>query len=114
MGNPPKWDEDPVNNEIYIWELNRMQQGETLLQAYKLTGDNRYARKVVDELLDWIEKCPCPEIVPQLEAALDSFGNVTPWRSLEVALIIIMLPFTRSVTHYCLLKNADKIFQMTI
>lgn len=79
-GDPPRWYANPVNDNEYTWQLNRMGHWETLLWAYALTQDDRYAGKVVSELLDWIENCPRPKLVPQ------HYNAVNPWRSLEVGI----------------------------
>src|SRR5262249_33609202 len=41
------------------WELSRCQHFATLGQAYWLTGDERFAREYVDEVLDWTACNPC-------------------------------------------------------
>ncbi len=51
-------DEDLVGDVKYIWELNRHQHFVPLAKAYHLTGDDRYAREVVDQILSWIDQCP--------------------------------------------------------
>jgi uncharacterized heparinase superfamily protein len=40
------------------WELSRCQHFTTLGQAYWLTGDERYAQEVVDQVRDWIRRNP--------------------------------------------------------
>lgn len=40
------------------WELSRVQHFTLLGQAYWLTGDERFAREFVDEVLDWIARNP--------------------------------------------------------
>jgi hypothetical protein len=51
-------DEQLVGDVKYIWELNRHQHLVPLAKAYHLTGDERYAREVVEQILSWIEQCP--------------------------------------------------------
>ncbi|MBI3949939.1 MAG: alginate lyase family protein [Acidobacteria bacterium] len=51
-------DERAVGDVKYIWELNRHQHLVPLAKAYHLTGDERYAREVVAQILSWIEQCP--------------------------------------------------------
>ena len=43
----------------YIWEVNRHQYLIVLGKAYWLTGDERYAEKVVSAIGSWIEENPC-------------------------------------------------------
>lgn len=42
----------------YVWEPNRHHQLVLLAQAYYLTGDAAYAKKVVEIMLHWIEENP--------------------------------------------------------
>lgn len=42
----------------HIWEVNRHQFLIELGKAYFLTGDEKYAQKIVDTFLDWYEKNP--------------------------------------------------------
>jgi len=59
-----------------IWELNRHHHLVVLGRAYRVTGDARYARQVVDHLRSWLEACP--------------FGVGLNWRSpLELAIRLI-------------------------
>ncbi|MBN1512281.1 MAG: alginate lyase family protein [Phycisphaerae bacterium] len=58
------------------WEPSRHQHLAVLGRAYRLTGDDRYAAKVVEQILSWIEQCP--------------FGVGMQWRSpLELAVRVI-------------------------
>ncbi len=58
------------------WEPSRHQHLPVLGRAYRLTGDERYAAKVVEQILTWIEQCP--------------FGVGMQWRSpLELAVRLI-------------------------
>ena len=45
VGNPPKWTENPVNDNEYTFHLNRMHHLKTLAEAYGLTGNLTYAQK---------------------------------------------------------------------
>jgi len=51
-------DTDQLGDSKVVWELNRHQWLLQLGQAYRLTGDEAYARKYVDTIADWIEKNP--------------------------------------------------------
>ena len=50
VGNPPKWTENPVNDNEYTFHLNRMHHLKTLAEAYGLTGNLTYAQKAIEEL----------------------------------------------------------------
>ncbi len=59
-----------------VWELNRHQHLVILGRAYRLTGETRFAQKVVQDLESWIDQCP--------------FGRGMNWRSpLELAIRLI-------------------------
>lgn len=86
VGNPPKWRENPLGDNEFVWQLNRMEHWVTLVHAYYLTGEARYAEKVLEELEDWIDTCPPLEIVLDHRTAKERFSSVHPWRSLEVGI----------------------------
>lgn len=49
----------PANADIkYPWELGRCQHWVTLGQAFQLTGDDRFAREIANELDDFVEGNP--------------------------------------------------------
>ena len=50
----------------------------TLMRVYRLTGDEKYAREVVSQLLDWTADFPVPE--------LDSGNQTQTWRTIECGL----------------------------
>lgn len=83
VGNPPQWYENPVDDEEYVWVLNRMGHWKDFVIAYALTDEKRYAQKILDEMMDWIEKCPCPDIKGNEGEIRNRFAVATPWRSLE-------------------------------
>jgi hypothetical protein len=79
FGDPPDWHLDPVSgrraplrhwsridpldaarvgDSKVIWELNRHQWLVTLGQAYRLTGNERYAEAVRDSVLGWMRDNP--------------------------------------------------------
>jgi hypothetical protein len=65
VGYPPAqigqvivWDEDPVGYDQWPIALNRHFQWVTLGRAYAHTGDEKYAREFVAQLLGWIAAMP--------------------------------------------------------
>ena len=79
FGNPPDWHLDPVSgrrarlvrwsaidpldpaevgDSKVIWELSRQQWGVALAQAYRLTGEVRYAETFVALVTDWCRANP--------------------------------------------------------
>jgi len=47
---------DELNDIKYIWEINRHQFFIDLSKAFFLTGDEKYAQKVIELFYDWTEK----------------------------------------------------------
>ncbi len=71
--------DDPDRTREWTWcGLNRMHQWTTLMRVYRLIGDEKYAREVVSQLLDWTADCPVPE--------LDSGNQTQTWRTIECGL----------------------------
>lgn len=85
-GNPPKWRENPVGDDEYVWSLNRMAHWNTLLRAHALTGKAAYMDRVLLEMDDWLNTCPRPPVGGEREAVMASFNGVTPWRTLEAGI----------------------------
>ena len=71
------WHSNPTQNPEWLWWLNRHHWWVILGLAYFKTGDERYARAFVDQLLDWIKQNPPP---PEKNESSPS------WRLMEVAL----------------------------
>lgn len=91
IGNPVKWHENIYDYDEYTYQLNRMDHWRTMAEAYSFTGDERYAKKVLDEFNHWIEDCPCqPLYEPDGRLAVKDFSgcrcNQGIWRSLEVGI----------------------------
>jgi len=81
LGFPPKWNKDvktgvtapmefgktlnyrnesKVGDIKYLWEPNRHLELVTLAQAFRLTGDQRYADGIRKLLTSWFQQCPYP------------------------------------------------------
>ncbi|MEG2350922.1 MAG: heparinase II/III family protein, partial [Hungatella sp.] len=87
VGNPPKWSENPIGDNEYTFQLNRMHHWKTLSEAYSLTGDLRYAKKVMEEMEDWIDRNPCPALKDETgRYQLALFEGLGIWRALEVGI----------------------------
>ncbi|KGE18764.1 alginate lyase family protein [Paenibacillus wynnii] len=84
VGSPPDWHDNKVNNNGYVWMLNRMHHWLILTQAYLLTNERKYIDCVLTELLDWIQSCPAPLLTTNTEDAQRLYNSVDPWRQLEV------------------------------
>lgn len=87
VGDPPAWFANPVGDDEYVWTLNRMYHWPTLLAAHALSGEARYAEKVVAELGDWLRACPRPAIT-RADPTHAAFAEktATPWRLLEAGI----------------------------
>ncbi|MDZ7374336.1 MAG: heparinase II/III family protein [candidate division KSB1 bacterium] len=68
----------PPDNE-WTWQLNRHRFWRTLAEAYQRTGDERYAREFVAQMVHWVRSCP----VPQGAADQRPFSA---WRTIEAGL----------------------------
>ncbi|GAA3408947.1 alginate lyase family protein [Paenibacillus hodogayensis] len=84
VGNPPDWYADPLFDAEYVVCLNRMPHWRTLVYAYWLTGDERYGRKVLQEVVHWVETCERPEIpVHDPEETIRIYRGIFPWNALS-------------------------------
>ena len=81
VGNPPCWLERRHNDNEYLWQLNRMTHWQPLLEAYSLTKDEKYAMKVLEEMIDWIEVVEIKDEVS--DYPLEYFSECNPLRVLE-------------------------------
>ena len=88
VGDPPDWFTPRYGDNEYLAKLNRQLHWKPLLQAYALTGDARFAAKVVHELDDWLHRTqPLPFFTPDGRPNARGFleFEVPPWGSLELA-----------------------------
>lgn len=51
-------DHKKIGDIKYIWEINRFQHFFPLAQAYCITGEEKYAKEMVSQTEDWINKNP--------------------------------------------------------
>jgi hypothetical protein len=65
----------PRDNE-WMWQLSRHREFATLAQAYRATGDEKFAREFAQLLESWLRDCPVPE-----RKAWNAAGS--PWRTIE-------------------------------
>ncbi|HZM37375.1 MAG TPA: alginate lyase family protein [Burkholderiales bacterium] len=99
VGSPPRWNRDPktgieaplgfgklidyrdpdlVGDIKYLWEPNRHGHLVTLAQAFRLTGESRYARAVVEQLDSWLIACPYG-VGPNWTSALEVAMRLVSW-----------------------------------
>lgn len=70
-----KW---PRNHE-WTWQLSRHAMWVDLSNAYRATGDEKYAREFVTELRSWVRDCPVPMAKP-------ANGAFSKWRTIEAGI----------------------------
>jgi hypothetical protein len=75
VGSPPRWMQRDVADEEYLYSLNRMDHWKTLLAAFSMTGEVRFAEKVTDELRDWLDACTRPPLDPSRAQELFNGGR---------------------------------------
>lgn len=80
IGDLPEWHKNPTDDNEFLWSLNRMDWWTDLLRGFLLTGDSKYVLPVLSQLQNWVDECPCPQLLPE------NFDECTPWRSLETGL----------------------------
>ena len=104
VGTPPDWHRDPVSGRIapmlfwdavpYLdpatgdhkvtWELNRHQHFLALGRAYQLTGDRRYYREFVNQLVSWLASNP-PLMGTNWASMLElAFRSLSWWWALQL------------------------------
>jgi len=92
VGDPPAWNECRTDDEEYLWHLNRMGYFKPLTDLYYLSGEEKYARKVITDMESWIDTCPIyalpNENTPpdEMQKIRKFYSGLTPWRSLEVGI----------------------------
>ncbi|MFQ5471812.1 MAG: alginate lyase family protein [Dehalococcoidia bacterium] len=70
----------------WVWELNRHHHLVIFGRAYRLTGEAKYARAIVEHIESWIDQCP--------------FGMGMNWRSpLELAIRLINWVWALGLIH---------------
>ncbi|SFX68988.1 Heparinase II/III N-terminus [Janthinobacterium lividum] len=106
LGFPPQWNRDPKTGTVapltlgkqidyrsekvvgdikYLWEPNRHLELVALAQAWKVTGEQRYADGARTLLQSWFEQCPYPMGVhwtSSLELALRLLNWACAWELL--------------------------------
>lgn len=84
VGNPPCWLERRHNDNEFLWQLNRMTYWQEMLEAYSLTKDEKYGKKVIEEMLNWIEVMDIKD--EMYDYPLSYFSECNPLRALELGI----------------------------
>ncbi len=91
-GKDIDWQYWPVRDNELRWQLHRHKWFTPMGKAYRLSGDEKYAREWTYQFMDWIRKNPLSQVAPE-EYELVSAGEVKDnaenvrfaWRPLEVS-----------------------------
>lgn len=91
-GKDINWEYWPVKDNELRWQLHRHKWFTPMGKAYRISGDEKYAREWASEYMDWIRKNPLVEMEKE-EFDLVSAGEVREdadnvyfaWRQLEVS-----------------------------
>ncbi len=73
-GEDINWGFRPVPDNEWVWQLNRMTFWNAMARAYWHTGDEKYAKAWVDQMMDWVKKNPNDE------------SHEYAWRSIEAGI----------------------------
>ncbi|PWW02388.1 heparinase II/III-like protein [Paenibacillus cellulosilyticus] len=84
VGNPPCWLERRHNDNEFLWQLNRMTHWQDMLEAYSITKEEQYGRKVLEEMQDWIDKVDIHD--DMIHYSVDFFTGCHPLRALEIGI----------------------------
>lgn len=84
-GDDIDWQYWPVRDNELRWQLHRTKWWVPMGKAYRLTGDEKYAREWTYQYLDWIKKNPLTKFEKIKDKKMEKEDNVYfAWRPLEV------------------------------
>ena len=83
VGDPPAWNVKAVSDEEYLYSLNRLHGILPFCRAYILTGDEKYGKKAIEDVMSWINDCTRPSLDGDVKDLVKTFQGLTPWRLLE-------------------------------
>ena len=116
VGNPIKWEDNPVGNKEYTYSLNRMGCLKAMAEAYSITRDEKYKDKVISELRRWTET-----VLPPPIENIEAFSECSPWRALEIGgrgynawpAIIDAIPECRELLRGSAAKHMEIIYNVS-
>lgn len=99
-----------------VFVLNRHEHWNILLEAYKKTGDEKYAARVWEEFENWYQSCPCPEIRLEQKYLKEYFDTYTDaaracWRTLEAGIRIFRV--WKNIPDYLFASKSTKMEYIT-
>lgn len=84
-GDDIDWQYWPVKDNELRWQLHRTKWWVPMGKAFRITGDEKYAREWVYQYRDWIRKNPLTEFSGIRDKDMEEVDNVYfAWRPLEV------------------------------
>lgn len=84
-GDDIDWQYWPVKDNELRWQLHRTKWWVPMGKAYRVTGDEKYAREWTAQYRDWIRKNPLTEFKGIRDKDMENVDNVYfAWRPLEV------------------------------
>lgn len=84
-GDDINWQYWPVKDNELRWQLHRTKWWVPMGKAYRLSGDEKYAREWTAQYLDWIKKNPLTAFNGIKDKDMEDVDNVYfAWRPLEV------------------------------
>lgn len=87
-GKDINWQYWPVKDNELRWQLHRQKWFIPFGKAYRISGDEKYAKAWAEQYMDWIKKNPMPGTVIDYEdpGREDAYQNMRySWRPLEVS-----------------------------
>lgn len=87
-GKDINWQHWPVQDNELRWQLHRQKWFIPFGKAYRVSGDEKYAKAWVEQFMDWIQKNPMPgsQIDYEDPGRKDAYQNMRySWRPLEVS-----------------------------
>lgn len=84
-GDDINWQYWPVKDNELRWQLHRTKWWVPMGKAFRITGEEKYAKEWVYQYLDWIKKNPLTEFKGIKDKDMEKVDNVYfAWRPLEV------------------------------
>ena len=91
-GKDINWEYWPVKDNELRWQLHRHKWFTPMGKAYRISGDEKYAKEGVHQYMDWVQKNPLVnmkqeefELVSAGEVKEDADNVYFAWRQLEVS-----------------------------
>lgn len=78
FGDRVDWRLDVFNDGEWLWFLNGMRWWEDLVEAYRMTGDEKYIDRILQQILSWTNDMPAPP-GERIGWRMDHCG----WRTIE-------------------------------